>query len=95
MGKPPTRFRVSAELAQLVRGLHPDIKRKVRASLDRLALDALPGLDRWSAAERRALVRVVRAKGQRRENEYARLFDAHPRLTAAVLALGRRSPRMR
>ena len=58
-------------------------------------LDALPGLDRWSAADRRALVRVVRAKGRRRESEYARLFDAHPRLTAAVLALGRRSLRMR
>jgi hypothetical protein len=58
-------------------------------------LDALPGLERWSAAERRALVRVVRAKGRRRESEFARLFDAHRRLRNAVLALGRRRPRMR
>ena len=50
----------------------------------------LPGLWRWSPKERRALVRVVRAKGGRRESEYARLFDAHPRLAAAVLALGGR-----
>jgi len=58
-------------------------------------LDALPGLDRWSAAERRALVRIVRAKGGRCEDEYARLFDLHSRLAAAVLAVGRRPPRIR
>ncbi len=43
MGKPTIRFRVSAEVAQLVRGLHPDIKCKVRAALDRFALDAEAG----------------------------------------------------
>ncbi len=43
MGKPPSRFKVSPQVAQLVRGLHPDIKRKVRAALDRLALDAEAG----------------------------------------------------
>jgi mRNA interferase RelE/StbE len=41
--KPPIQFRVPAEVAQLVRGLHPDIKRKVRAALDRLALDVAAG----------------------------------------------------
>ena len=55
-------------------------------------MDALPGLARWSAAERRALVRVVRAKGGRTEREYARLFDAHPRLADAVLTFCRRQP---
>lgn len=58
-------------------------------------LDALGGIDRWSASERLALVEVVRAKGHRTESEYARLFDSHPRLPAAVLAVGLRSPRMR
>lgn len=58
-------------------------------------LDALPGFNRWPHDERRALLRVVRAKGGRRESEYARLFDAHPRLAAAVLALGGRPPLMR
>ena len=37
MAKAQIRFRVPDEVAQLVRGLHPDIKRKVRAALDRLA----------------------------------------------------------
>jgi hypothetical protein len=40
----------------------------------------LPGIERWSAAERRALVEVVRAKGARRESEFVRRFDAHRRL---------------
>jgi mRNA interferase RelE/StbE len=39
VAKPQKRFRVPDEVAQLVRGLHPDIKRKVRAALDRLAQD--------------------------------------------------------
>lgn len=50
-------------------------------------IDALPGLDRWSAGERRALVSIVRAKGGRRERAFVRLFDAHPRLARAVLSL--------
>jgi len=58
-------------------------------------LEALPGASRWSAAERRAVVAVVRAKGGRRESEYARRFDAHPRLTAAVLSIGGQARRMR
>jgi len=37
------QFRVPAEVAQLVRGLHPDIKRKVRAALDLLAQDVEAG----------------------------------------------------
>jgi hypothetical protein len=58
-------------------------------------LDAIPGLARWTPEERRAVVRVVRAKGGRRERDYVRLFDAHPRLPAAVAALGVALPRMR
>ena len=58
-------------------------------------LDAIPGLARWTSHERRAVVQVVRAKGGRSERTYARLFDAHPRLAAAVLAVGGRAPRMR
>jgi hypothetical protein len=48
---------------------------------------ALPGVARWSRAERRALAAVVRAKGGRRETEYVRLFDRHRKLRRAVLAL--------
>ena len=47
----------------------------------------LPGLARWSAAEKQALVRVIRAKGGRRESEFAILFDRHRRLRDAILRL--------
>jgi hypothetical protein len=49
----------------------------------------LPGLDRWPAAERAALVAVIRAKGGRRESDFVARFDAHRRLRSALLALGR------
>lgn len=52
---------------------------------------ALPGVRRWSPAERRALARVVRAKGGRRESEFVRRFDAHPRLRRAIVRLARSS----
>ena len=48
----------------------------------------LPGLGRWSRRERRALARVMIAKGGRRESDYVRAFDAHPRLRAAIRRLG-------
>ena len=53
----------------------------------------LPGVARWSAAERSALVEVVRAKGGRRESDYVRRFDGHRRLRQAVTALARRVAR--
>jgi hypothetical protein len=58
-------------------------------------IDAIPGWNRWSRAERRALVEVVRAKGGRRESDYARLFDRHARLSGAILSLGASTSRMR
>ena len=51
----------------------------------------LPGLDRWSRSERAALGDVIRAKGGRRESDFVQLFDAHPRLPAALALLARRS----
>jgi len=48
---------------------------------------ALPGIARWSPAERRAVAAVVRAKGGRRESDFTRLFDAHPRLVRALFSL--------
>jgi hypothetical protein len=47
----------------------------------------LPGVARWSPAERRALVAVIRAKGGRREVDFVRRYDAHAKLRAAVAAL--------
>ncbi len=53
-------------------------------------VSALPGLDRWTDAERRALAEIIRAKAGRREIEYVQRFDAHPRLGKALLALAAR-----
>jgi hypothetical protein len=50
---------------------------------------ALPGVARWSTHERRALAQIVRAKGARREQDFARRLDAHPRLRRALLELAR------
>jgi len=45
---------------------------------------ALPGVSRWSPAERRALARVIRAKGGRDEAEFLARFAAHPKLEKAL-----------
>jgi len=47
----------------------------------------LPGVARWSATEKRALVEVVRAKGGRRESEFVARFDRHAKLRRALRAL--------
>lgn len=49
-------------------------------------LVALPGVERWSPAERRAAVAVVRAKGGRRESDFVRALDRHGPLRRALLA---------
>jgi len=52
----------------------------------------LPGIARWSTAEKRALAAVVRAKGGRRESDFVRLFDRHRKLRQAVAALAKSLP---
>ena len=47
----------------------------------------LPGVERWSPAARKALGRVARAKGGRRESDFVRLFDAHAPLRRALCRL--------
>jgi hypothetical protein len=47
----------------------------------------LPGLARWTPLQRRALIEVVRAKGGRRESDFALRFDAHRPLRRALLRL--------
>ena len=51
---------------------------------------ALPGVAKWSGAERQALAEVARAKGGRRESDYAMRLDAHARLRAALLRMAAR-----
>lgn len=43
-----------------------------------------PGLSRWSAAERRALADIVRAKGARHETAFVEQFARHPKLARAL-----------
>ncbi|MHC4990883.1 MAG: hypothetical protein ACYTGC_07870 [Planctomycetota bacterium] len=47
----------------------------------------LPGVSRWGRDDKRALVRVVRAKGGPRESEYLQRFDEHRRLRRAIVKL--------
>jgi len=39
----PRRLRVAPEVAKLLRGLHPEIKRRIRAGFDRLTDDPAAG----------------------------------------------------
>lgn len=51
----------------------------------------LPGVERWSREEKRALAEVARSKGGRWESDYVRLFDAHRKLRQALLQLAERT----
>jgi hypothetical protein len=51
---------------------------------------ALPGVERWSAAEKRAAVDVICAKGARREVEFAQRLDAHEKFARSLGELVRR-----
>jgi len=50
----------------------------------------LPGIGRWSAADRRALAGVIRAKGGARESEFVLRFDRHGTLRRALGTLARK-----
>jgi len=50
-------------------------------------LRALPDLRTWTVAEKSALVRVVRAKGGRRESGYVHLLDRHAALRRTLCAM--------
>ena len=62
-----------------------------RLSFERWAPLALllPGIGRWSAGEKRALIHVMRAKGGRRESSFVAAFDAHRKLREAVVKLAK------
>ncbi|MEJ2719607.1 MAG: hypothetical protein P8181_00520 [bacterium] len=53
---------------------------------------ALPGVRRWTPDELRALARVARAKGGRRESDFVRFFDAHKKLRRALLEMAGHEP---
>jgi hypothetical protein len=53
-----------------------------------LVLGLIPGVTRWTASEKKALLRIIHAKAGANEAEYVRLLQSHPRLRAAILKLG-------
>jgi mRNA interferase RelE/StbE len=69
MGPPLHRLRVPDEVAELVRGMHPDLKRKTRASLKTILADPssgkalkdeLAGLRSFRVGTFRVIYRVAR-----------------------------------
>ena len=58
-----------------------------------LVLDEIRDLARWTRAERRAVLEILRAKAGAGERRYLRLLQGHARLRAALIALG--SPKSR
>lgn len=77
-------------------GVHPDTwAGHARRALEDLApvLILVPGLARWTHEEKRALVRIIHAKGGSTEADYLRLMRQHTKLRDAILRLGSRSSR--
>jgi hypothetical protein len=64
----------------------PEPERAAFSRLSPLVL-LLPGLERWTAPERRDLGRIMRAKGATCEADYARRVMRHPKLRKALLRL--------
>jgi hypothetical protein len=83
--------KLSQEAADLL-GLKSlqDLTQGERRAWERWAplITVLPKIESWSAKDRRALTKVVRAKGGRREMDFVRAFDAHGRLRESILLLG-------
>jgi hypothetical protein len=48
----------------------------------------VPSLSSWSREEKRALLKIIRAKSAANEMRYARLLQKHRRLREALLELG-------
>ena len=55
-------------------------------------LALIPDLGRWTAEEKRALVRIIRAKAGTTETGYLRLTGRHVKLRDALVRLGSRPP---
>jgi len=60
-----------------------------RMAMERLApvLALIPDLARWTSADKRSLVRIIRAKGAERQVAYIRLLQGHRRLARSLYAL--------
>lgn len=84
----------SASSVAVARALDADPAAWSRAGLAAFAewalvLALIPDIARWSRAEKDGVIRIVRAKAAADESRYLRVLQAHPRLRAATLGLGR------
>lgn len=53
-----------------------------------LVLALIPGLNKWTDAEKTQVSRIVRAKTGKDESRFARLLQAHEKLRRAIITLG-------
>ncbi len=82
-----------ASTAAITRALEVDASRWTPAQQQALenwslVLALIPGLARWSANEKRQLVKIIRAKPAPNEMTYLRQTQHHPRLRDELLRLG-------
>ena len=88
-GLPDVTARAAARLGlRTLRGFDGDERDWLRRWAPLIA--ALRGVERWSSRDRAALIEVLRAKAGRRETDYVKKFEAHPRLPRAILHLAGR-----
>lgn len=57
-----------------------------------LALALTPGIRKWAALEKRALIGIMRAKAGRDETKYFRLLQKHDKLRESLLRVGSDAP---
>ncbi|HLK66399.1 MAG TPA: hypothetical protein VKU19_23355 [Bryobacteraceae bacterium] len=90
---------VAREISSRFRGDPDAMRNAAAASLHRtpgvqsssqlaLVLSLFGDLPKWSAAEKAAAVKILRAKEKGSEAEYLRLMQRHPKMRAAFLTLG-------
>jgi len=80
----------SAWLARLLEEKVSSLTPQQQASFENFALvlSLVPSLSSWSGEEKRALLKIIRAKSAANEMHYARLLQKHRRLREALLELG-------
>ena len=86
------RERSAAILAQALAESLKTWKGYARQAFDdfALVLALVPDLTYWTTEEKRALVRIIRAKAGPEESRFLRLLQRHPRLREAFTKLGSR-----
>ena len=84
------RRAVSGRLAQILGIETRDWDGPSRLAFERygLALSVVPDVARWSEAEKKQLLAIIHARGQKSESEYSKLLLGHARLRAAIRKIG-------